>query len=168
MTITLYQASVPVFIRSLRSLSAILHKIPAYAGDRGFDPAALLSARLYPDMHPLSQQVLRTADAAVAGAARLAGLEVPAFDVDPQSLASLDAYVEQSLAFLAGLDAALIDGQEQRTIAIVRKSGTRSAPALRHLLDNVLPNFYFHLTTAYGILRHNGLEIGKQDYLGRS
>ncbi|QAU33985.1 DUF1993 domain-containing protein [Janthinobacterium sp. 17J80-10] len=168
MSVSLYQVSVPVFTRFLNNLSAVLETAAAHAEQKRVEPAVLLGSRLYPDMFALSKQVIRTADAAVGGAARLAGLEVPTFEANPDSFPGLVNYLKQAVEFLATLTAAQIDGQEERVITLKRGNDTRTVQGQQHLLNNVLPNFYFHLTTAYGILRHNGVEIGKQDFLGRA
>lgn len=168
MSISLYQVSVPVFVQFLNNLSAILDKAATHAEQKRFDFGNLLASRLYPDMFALSKQIIRTADAAAGGAARLAGQEPPKFEVDESSVASLLDYVRQTVGFLESLKPEQIDGQEERVITLVRANETRTFQGQQYLLKNILPNFYFHLTTAYDILRHNGVEIGKRDFLGRA
>jgi uncharacterized protein len=168
MSISLYQITVPVFTRFLNNLAAILDKATTDAEKRKFDPIVFLQARLYPDMFDLAKQVHRAADAAVGVSARLAGLEPPKFEAKRDSVGDLIAYIRQATAFLTELKPEQIDGQEARTLSIPRGDEVRTFQGQSYLLNNALPNFYFHLSTAYGILRHNGVEIGKQDFLGRS
>ena len=168
MKISMYQASVPMFIRMLNNLSAILEKAAAYAEARKIDPAVLISARLYPDMYPLSRQVQIATDNAKGCAARLAGLDPPKYEDDETSFSELIARIRKTTEYLATFTPDQIDGSEERTVVLKFRSGSRTFVGLPYLLQYVLPTIYFHITTAYGILRHNGLEIGKMDYLGGS
>jgi len=168
MTISMYQASVPTFVRMLNSLAAILEKAAAHAEARKIDPAALLHSRLYPDMFPLIRQVQIAADSAKGGAARLAGVEPPAYPDDEASFADLVGRLRKTVAYLETLKPAQIDGSEDRTVSWQTRSSTKTMQGLPYLLSHVLPNLYFHVATAYNILRHNGLEIGKQDFLGKA
>jgi hypothetical protein len=162
----MYQASTPVFIRGLGSLSAILGKAAAHAEARKIDPAVFIDARLAPDMFPLSRQVQIATDGVKGCAARLAGIEVPSYADTETTFPELQARIARTVAFLKSVSAAQIDGSEQRKITLKLRGNDVSFLGQPYLLDFVLPNFYFHLTTAYAILRHNGLEIGKMDYLG--
>jgi hypothetical protein len=164
----MYQASVPVFIRMLENLAAILEKAAAHAEARKIDPAVLLASRLYPDMFSLTKQVQIAADAAKGGSARLAQQEPPAFEDNEASFADLVARVRRTVDYLRTIEPAQIDGGEDRTVTWKTRVATKSMQGMPYLLNHVLPNFYFHIATAYGILRHNGVELGKGDYLGRS
>ena len=166
MAITLYQASAPVFIRTLGSLKSILEKAAAHAAAKKIDDTVFVNSRLYPDMLPLSAQVQIAADFARGTCARLSGAELPAIEDKEMTLADLIARIDASIAYVRTFTAAQIDGQESREI--VRKIGgePKTFTGLEYLLNFALPNFYFHATTTYAILRHNGVEIGKGDYLG--
>ena len=165
MTLSMYQASVPVFAQGLRGLRGVLAKAAAHAEARKIDPAALLQARLYPDMFPLTRQVQIAADFAKGPVARLAGIEPPAWPDDEASFEALQARVDRSLSYIADFNAAQIDGSEDRDITLVRRGETFHVRGQAYLLEQALPNFYFHVTTAYAILRHNGVELGKRDFL---
>jgi hypothetical protein len=164
----MYQASVPAFIRALNNLAAILEKAEAHAQARKIDASALLTARLFPDMFPLVRQVQIATDAATSGAARLADVAVPTFENTEASFPDLVARLRRGVAFLETLKAEQVDGTEDKTVTWQTRSSTKSMLGLPYLMNHVLPNVHFHVTTAYNILRHNGLEIGKQDFLGRS
>jgi uncharacterized protein len=166
MTITMHQATVISCTRSLKNLAAILEKAAAYAQARKIEPAVLLHTRLYPDMLPLSTQIYIANDIAGGGAARLAGAEVPTFDGKDKSLAELIINTRRTVAYLESLQPQQFVGSEERTITWQTRSSTKSMQGMPYLLTHVLPNLYFHVTTAYDILRQSGLEIGKQDYLG--
>lgn len=168
MTISMYKASVPTFIRMLDNLAAILEKAAAHAEAKKIDPAVLVGSRLFPDMFPLVKQVQIATDAAKGGAARLAGLEPPAFEDNEATFADLVARVRKTVAYLQTLEPGQIDGSEDRTVTWKTRTATKSMQGMPYLLNHVLPNLYFHITTTHGILRHNGVEIGKGDYLGRS
>lgn len=166
MTISMYQASVPVFSQMLQSLSNILKKAAADAENRKFDPSVFINSRLYPDMLPLSVQIRIATDTAKGCVARLAGMEPPVFEDNESSLAELTERVEKIIEFLKTFSALQIDGSEDKTITYTLHGKTSSYQGLPYLLHRSLPNFFFHVTTAYAILRHNGLEIGKADYIG--
>lgn len=168
MTISMYQASVPHFDRHLDALEAILDKAAAYCESRKIDPAALLTARLYPDMFNFTRQVQSSCDFAKGAAARLAGVEVPSHPDTETSIADLKARIVKTRAFLATITPAAMEGSETRTITMKVGPNERSWSGLDYLLGFALPNFYFHCTTAYGILRHNGLEVGKRDFMRRA
>lgn len=166
MTISMYHASVPVFIRMLTNLSAILAKAAAHAETRKIDPSVLLNSRLAPDMYPLVRQVQIVSDTAKGGAARLAGVEPPRFDDKETTFAELGTRIDKTIAFLNTLTPAQIDGSEDKTITVKIRDNTLTFKGLAYLLNNVQPNLYFHSATAYGIIRHCGVEIGKRDFLG--
>ncbi|WNG41409.1 DUF1993 domain-containing protein [Archangium minus] len=168
MSLSMYQASVPVFIRMLGNLSAILGKAVTYAETKKFDPSVLVNARLAPDMLPLSAQVQIACDSAKGCAARLAGIEIPSHPDTETTLAELQARITKTIDFLKSVSAAQIDGSEERTVTLKMRSQEMQFQGQPYLLNVVLPNFYFHITTAYAILRHNGLDIGKSDFLGRA
>jgi hypothetical protein len=160
-------ASIPVFEISLNALSALLDKAAAYCEGKKIDPAALLNTRLFPDMFPLTRQVQSACDQAKNGGARLAGIDPPRYEDNEQTIAELKARIAKTVAFLKTLDAKKIDASADREITFplgpTNKGHMKGADYLNHF---VLPNFYFHLTTAYDILRHCGVEIGKRDFFG--
>ena len=166
MSLSMYQASVPVFERTLGALDKILDKAAAYAEERKIDPAVLLNARLYPDMFPLTRQVQMVTDHAKGAPARLAGVAVPSFEDNEKTFPELKARIGKTLSFIGTFKPGQIDGSEGRDISL--KAGPRELTfkGQEYLLFFALPNFYFHATTAFGILRHNGVQIGKLDFLG--
>jgi hypothetical protein len=167
MTNPMYINSVPVFRQLLTALKAILAKAEAHATATSIAPEALLQARLYPDMFPLAKQVQIAADFARGVSARLAGVEVPTFEGNETSFADLDVLLTRTLSFIDGLSASQFEGSDER--AIVLRGGTPKEKKLSgqaYLAHYGLPQFAFHATTAYAILRHNGLAIGKKDYMG--
>jgi hypothetical protein len=163
----MYDASLAPFIRMLGNLSAILHKAEAYAAERKIEPGVLLNARLAPDMYPLVRQVQIASDSVKGCAARLAGIDIPSYADSESSFAELQARIAKTQAFLGSVTAAQLDGSEGKSITLNFPGTELKFTGQEYLLHFVLPNFYFHLTTAYAILRHNGLEIGKMDFLGR-
>ena len=164
----MYQASVPVFVRALNNLAAILEKAPAHAEARKIDPAVLINYRLYPDMLPLSKQVQIASDSAKGGAARLAGGEPPKYEDNETTFAELIARLRKTVAYLEAIKPEQIYGSEDKTVSWKTQTTTRTMQGMPYLLNHVTPNVYFHVTTAYGILRHCGVEIGKQDFLGKT
>jgi hypothetical protein len=166
MSLTMYQASIPSFVRMLDNLSVILDKAAAHAEAKKIDPAVFINARLAPDMFPLCRQVQIATDMVKGCAARLAGIEVPRYEDNETTFAELQARIGKTKAFLQSVSASQIDGSEERQITL--KFGSRELSFLGqpYLLDFVLPNFHFHLSMTYAILRHNGVEIGKKDYIG--
>jgi uncharacterized protein len=166
MTISMHQASAPRFANTLRNLSAILDKAQAHCEARKIDPAALTQARLFPDMFPLTRQVQIACDTAKGAVARLAGVEVPKHEDTEQTFADLKARIAKTLDFIQSVGAAKIDGSENREIVLKMRAGEVKFGGLQYLLGHAWPNFYFHVTTAYNILRHNGVELGKKDYIG--
>ena len=168
MTLTMYQATVPTCVRALNSLAAILEKAQAHATARKIDAAALLGTRLFPDMLPLSKQIFIANDAARGGAARLANVAVPSVDSKETSFAELIDHTRATVAYLESLSPKQFEGSEDRTVTWQTRSSTKNMQGTAYLFHHVLPNVYFHVTTAYDILRQSGLEVGKQDFLGRA
>jgi len=166
MPITMYTASVPRLANALKNLSEILSKAEAHASARKIDPAVLLSARLYPNMFALTRQVQVACDNAKGAAARLAGMEVPKHEDTEQSFAELQQRIAKVIAFIESVPANRIDGSEDRKIVISLRGQDVTFNGLQYLTGFVLPNFYFHVVTAYDILRHNGVELVKRDFLG--
>ena len=167
MPISMHTASVPVFQQMLTALASVLSKAETHATERKIDPTALLQSRLFPDMFPLTLQVQIACDFATSVSARLAGAEAPAYEGGDQTFADLQQRIAATLAFIGGLDAARLEGSEQREIVL--RPGTpkeRRIGGQAYLLAYGLPQFFFHVTTAYDLLRHNGVEIGKKDYMG--
>jgi len=167
MTSPMYTHSVPVFKQLLTALKAILAQAAAHATEKSIDPDALLLARLYPDMFPLVKQVQIATDFARGISARLASVEVPTYEGDEKSFADLDRLLARTLDFISGLSSSQFEGSE--TSDIVLRPGTPKEKKLTgqaYLANYGLPQFFFHVTTAYAILRHNGLAIGKRDYMG--
>lgn len=165
-SVSMYVVSIPPITRSLSNLRSILEKAVVYAETKKINPSVLVNARLYPDMYPLSRQVQIATDVAKGGATRLAGLEPPKFEDNESTFAELIARIDKTLALLESLKPEQIDGSENRTITLPMHDKTLNFKGLPYLLEFVLPNVYFHVTTAYAILRHNGMEIGKKDFLG--
>lgn len=167
MTDALYTASIPVFKQMLQALSGVLHKAEEHATAKKIDPNALLQARLYPDMFPLLRQVMIASDFAKGAAARLAGVDVPVMPDTELTFAELQTRIATVVSFIDGLDAQLFEQAHSREIVI--QAGTpreRRFDASTYLLHYAIPQFFFHVTTAYALLRHNGVEVGKKDYMG--
>lgn len=166
MSLSIYQISVPVFIRMLGNLSAILAKAEAHAQAKNIDPSVFLNARLAPDMFALTRQVQIASDAAKGCGARLAGVDIPSFADEEKSFADLQARIAKTVDFLKGLKPEQFEGAEQRDITIKTPSRELHFKGLDFLLHFANANFYFHVTTTYAILRHNGVDVGKMDFLG--
>jgi len=166
MPISMYQASAPRFVNTLTNLSAILDKAQAHAEGKKIEPAVLLNLRLYPDMFPMKRQVQIACDTAKGAVARLAGVEVPKYEDTEETFAELKARIAKTIDFVKTLKPAQIDGSEEKNIHL--KLGPREVDykGMQYLLGHAIPNFYFHVTTAYDILRHNGVEVAKRDYIG--
>ena len=167
MTIALYDASIPVFKQMLSSLGHVLAKAESHANDKKIAPEAYLQARLYPDMFPLIRQVQIAADFAKGISARLADVDVPAYEDNEQSFADLQSRIKKTLEFIESINKSQLAGAEDREIIL--RPGTpkeKKFTGSSYLLSYGLPQFFFHVTTAYGILRHNGIEIGKGDFMG--
>jgi uncharacterized protein len=166
MSLSMYQASVPAFLQMLDNLSAILDKAEAHAGNHKVDPEILLNYRLAPDMLPFIRQIQIAADLAKGAVARLAGVEVPKHDDTEKTFADLKARIAKTVAFVESFRPEDIDGSEDRDISLTLGEHTMSFKGQPYLVHFVLPNFYFHCTTAYDILRHCGVELGKRDFIG--
>ena len=166
MSLSMHQVSVPVFVRALTNLKAILAKGAAHAAAKKIDESAFMQARLAPDMFPLPQQVQIATDMARGGAARLAGSEPPKFDDDETSFAELIDRVERTLAFVQSLPAAQFDGAATREITRPVRGQPKVFTGVNYLQQFIIPNLYFHVTATYLLLRHNGVEVGKADFIG--
>ena len=167
MTISMYEASVPAFVSMLKNLSAILDKAQACAESKKVAPTVLPASRLFLDMFPLSKQVQIACDFAKGTVARLAGIEIPKYEDNEQTIEELKARIAKTIAFVESVAAAQINGSEEREITLTVGGKEMKFKGQPYLLGFSLPNFYFHLTTAYNILRHNGVEIGKRDFMGQ-
>ena len=166
MVISMYQASVPIFVRHLNGLAAVLKKAQALYAEKKYDESALLGYRIYPDMFHFTKQVQAATDHARNGGALLAGLEAPKFEDNEKSLAELIARVEKTVAFLNTIKPGQVDGSEEKAITVKMRDREMKFTGLELLLTRSLPNFFFHATTAYDIVRHNGVEVGKRDFMG--
>lgn len=166
MAISMYQASIPAFLQMIRAMSAILDKAEAHTAARKMDPGLLLAYRLAPDMFTLARQIQIMTDFAKGGSARLAGMEPPKYDDDEKTIADLKARLDKTASFLKGLKQGDIDGSEERDITVTVAGNPMQFKGQQYLVNFVLPNFYFHATTAYDILRHCGVELGKRDFMG--
>ena len=167
MQASMYSFSVPVFVKTLGNLSAILAKGAAYAELKKFDPAVLLSMRLAPDMFPLTMQVRIACDFAKGATARLAGEEPPKWEDNETTIAELQDRIARTIAFIEGFEPARFDGAESRKVTLTIRGEPVEYVGLPYLAHVVLPNFFFHAATAYDILRHAGIELGKRDFIGK-
>jgi len=168
MKLSMYQASVTAFTRQLNNLVAILDKAAAHADAKKIDPKVLINSRLFPDMFPLVRQIQIATDTARGGAARLAGVDVPAQEDNETTFPELVARIRKTVSYLETLKAERFEGSEDRTVTWQTRSSTKTMQGLPYLQNHLLPNLYFHITTAYNILRHSGVELGKQDFLGKT
>jgi hypothetical protein len=168
MPLSMYQASIPVFVRALKVLASLLDKAQAHAQEAGLDPADLVNARLAPDMYPLSGQVQRASDASKLAVQRLSGVTAPRFEDVETTIPELQKRIADTIAYLDGVTEAQMEGAESRTVALSWGDYKPEFLGDAYLLTFALPNFYFHITTAYDILRHAGVKIGKLDFLGFS
>ena len=166
MTLSMYQASAPRFAHMLKNLSAILDKAQAHCEARKIDPLALTTFRLYPDMFPLARQVQIACDAAKGAMARLSGVESPKHEDTEKTFEELKARVARTLDFVNSFKPAQLDGSEGKEIVLKLRGNDVTFKGAAYLLGFAWPNFYFHVTTTYNILRHNGVELGKADFLG--
>ena len=166
MSISMYQASVPVLVRGLTNLQNIIGKAQAHAAEKQIDPSALTGARLFPDMLPLARQIHIATDTAKGCAARLADVDAPKFEDVEVTFDELHARIQKTIDYLNTFKPDQIDGSEERSITLKLRSGPIEFTGQSYLLGFVMPNFYFHITTIYALLRHNGVEVGKADYLG--
>jgi len=166
MAISLYDFSIPALIKGLTNMSAILDKAAAYATAKKIDPIVLAQVRLFPDMHPLSRQVQIACDTAKGAAGRLAASEAPKHEDNETTLVELKARIGKTVDYLKTITAAQVNGDDSRAIEIKFPNGAWKFTAKSYLTDFVLPNFYFHESMVYALLRKGGLEIGKGDFLG--
>ena len=167
MPLSMYEASIPVFVHTLTNLKAILQKGVAHAEAKKFDATVLVNSRLAPDMFTLSRQVQIASDAAKGAAARLSGTEPPKFEDTEKTIDELVARIDKTLDYLKSFTATQLEGSDARTITLNTPRGAMTFDGLTFLRHWALPNFFFHVTTTYNLLRHNGVELGKADYLGR-
>ncbi|MCS6765098.1 MAG: DUF1993 domain-containing protein [Candidatus Protistobacter heckmanni] len=167
MSLSLYDVTVPVYIHGLENMARILEKALAWAEEKKIDPAVLVNARLAPDMYPLSGQIQVASDAAKGGAARGAGVPPPSFPDTETTFPELQERIAKTLEFLRSVDRAQFDGAEDKEVMIKMRGTEVRFTRLSYVLSMSLPNFYFHLTTAYDILRHNGMPLGKMDFIGK-
>jgi hypothetical protein len=167
MTLSIYQASVPVFTQILGSLSAILKKASAHAEAKKIDPSVFINARLSPDMYALARQVQIATDHAKGASARLAGVDVPSYADTETSFDELQARITKTIEFIKGLKPAQFDGAESRNVKLKIGPQEMTFPGATYLFHFAYPNFFFHATTAYDILRHNGVDVGKRDFIGQ-
>ena len=163
----MYQASTPRFVNILRNLSAILEKAEAHCTAKKIDPSALTTYRFFPDMFPFTRQVQIACDSAKGAVARLAGVDIPKHEDTEQTFADLKVRIAKTIDFLESVPASKVDGSEDKEIVLQMRSGERRFKGMQYLLGHAYPNFYFHVTTAYNILRHNGVEVGKADFIGK-
>ena len=166
MTISMHSASVPIFVRMRKNLTQWLDKAEAHAQAKKFEPSVYLSARLAPDMLPFTNQIQIACDAVKFGVARLSGVEAPKFADDEASLADLKARIAKTIEFIESVPASKIDGTEDKDVVVPRRDGSMTLKGEAYLKHFVLPNFFFHVTTTYALLRHNGVALGKSDFLG--
>jgi len=166
MTISMYQASAPRFVNMLKNLSAILDKAQAYADAKKLDHTVFTSYRFYPDMLPFTRQIQIACDSARGAMARLAGVEIPKHEDVEQTFPELKARIAKTIAFIEEFKPAQIDGTEDKAVTFKARGKDTTFQGMQFLLGFAYPNFYFHVTTAYNMLRHNGVEIGKWDFLG--
>ena len=168
MTLSMYQASVPVFVRALSNLAHVLKKGEAHAKAKGVTDEVLLNTRLIPDMLPLVKQVQIACDMAARGAARLAGVEPQSFEDNEKTFAEVYARIERAIAYVQGFKPEQIDGSEERHIHLKMRNGEMDFTGIEYLQQFTLPNLFFHCTTAYDILREAGTDIGKSDFIGQA
>ena len=168
MATSLYDITVPALLRGLGNLEAVLKKAEGWASEQGIDPKTLVEARLAPDMLPLAGQIQRASDTAKFAAVRLGGVENQPFEDDETSFSDFYARIARTRAFLEAAPREGFEGKEEAEVVLKSPGGDRRFRGIEYALGFVLPNFFFHVTTAYDILRHKGAPLGKLDYLGRS
>ena len=166
MSLSLYDLSVPVFSHSLKALIEVLKKAEAHADAKKIEPSVFLTARLAPDMFALTRQVQLATDFAKGGSARIAGVDVPSYEDTETTFAELYARIEKTIAFIQSIPKEKFEGAESRDIVVPMRPEPRTFNALTYFRHSALANFFFHTTTTYDILRHNGVEVGKRDFLG--
>jgi len=167
MTISMYQASAPRFANMLKNLSVLLDKAQAHCEAKKIDPLVLIACRLSPDMLPFTRQITIACDNAKGAVARLAGVEIPQHEDVEKTLGELQARIAKTVAFINTIKPAQIDGSEEKDIVLKLRAREVPYKGMQYLLGFALPNFYFHVVTAYAILRHNGVELGKAEYIGQ-
>lgn len=167
MSLTMHSSSIPYFVRSLNNLSAILKKGADHATEKDFDPSILVTARLFPDMFPLSRQVQIACDVCKGAAARISGIEAPSFDDVESSFEQLQERIAKTIEFLESVPADAVDGTEEKQVMLQAGTYEIEFTGATYLSMWALPNLYFHVTTSYNILRHNGVSLGKLDYVGQ-
>ena len=167
MTLSIYQASAPRFANTLKNLSAILDKAQAHCEAKKIDPLALTGARLFPDMFPFARQIWIATDTAKGAVSRLAGVEIPKYEDVEQTLPELKARIAKTIDYVMSVPAAKLEGAAERDITMKVGGKDTVFKGAQYLLGHAYPNFYFHVVTAYNILRHNGVEIGKRDFIGQ-
>lgn len=167
MKMSMYGASAPIFTRALTNLIAVLEKGAAHAEAKKIDPAVLVNYRLAPDMYPLARQVQIASDMTKGCIARLAGVDVPKYEDDETTFAELIARLRKTIDFIDGFKPEQIDGTEDKEVTLMRRTGPQTFKGLPYVTQYVLPNMFFHVTTAYAILRHSGVELGKADFIGQ-
>ena len=168
MTISMYQATVPAFVQTLDGLTKVLDKAEAFCTAKKVDPSVLINSRLAPDMFALARQIQVACDFAKGATARLAGVELPAYEDNEKTFAELKARIAKTKTFIQSIKLQQIDGSEERDIVLKIAGNPTTFKGQFYLVNFAIPNFYFHLTCAYAILRHNGVELGKGDFLGLS
>ena len=166
MSLSMYQASAPRFANTLKNVAALLDKTQAHCEAKKIDPLAITSFRLFPDMFPLTRQIQIATDTAKGAIARLAGVEIPKYDDTEQTIAELKQRIARTVDFLMSVPAAKVEGSAEKDITMKIAGKDTTLKGAQYLLGHAYPNFYFHCTTAYNILRHNGIELGKRDFLG--
>ena len=166
MTISMYEASAPRFVNILNNLAVLLDKAQAHCEARKIDPLVLTSYRLYPDMLPFTRQITIACDNAKGAVARLAGVEIPKHEDTEKTFEELKARIAKTVAFIQTIRPAQVDGSEEKDIVLKLRAREVPYKGMQYLLGFAIPNFYFHVVTAYAILRHNGVELGKTDYIG--
>ena len=167
MTISMYEASAPRFVNILNNLAVLLDKAQAHCEARKIDPLVLTSYRLYPDMLPFTRQITIACDNAKGAVARLAGVEIPKHEDTEKTFEELKARIAKTVAFIQTIRPAQVDGSEEKDIVLKLRAREVPYKGMQYLLGFAIPNFYFHVVTAYAILRHNGVELGKSDYIGQ-
>jgi len=167
MSVSMYHAAVPTMVRGLENLAAVLDKASQQIESKKYPPEAYINARLYPDMFPLAKQVQIASDGAKGGCARLAQVEIPSYEDNETTFPQLVERVRKTISFLQSLKPEQFEGSETRTVTWKVRAGERSMQGQPYLFNHVFPNFFFHVVTAYDILRHNGVELGKMDFLGK-
>ena len=165
MSVSLYSVSAPIFVQFLTGLSGVIDKASAFAEAKKVDPSVLVNLRLAPDMHPFARQIRMATDHAAGGVGRLAGVDLPTFSTEETTLAELKARIATVTDFIKGVKPSQVDGQEGREVVLKFPSGERRFTGQADLLYFAIPNFYFHTTTAYDIMRNAGVDVGKRDFM---